>query len=252
MTLLRRFEWDSEEYSRAFSSLLRCSDERDALVPLLEAQVAEAPASGAAVDWGAGSGDLTRLLARRCPVTFAVEPSLAMRAVLRRRLPGVTLLEGDVRSAAPPAPVDYALLAHVLYHLPDEEWPTLVGRLLDHVRLGGRLSVVMKSGSSGCRDMLERFGARGFDLGARLAPLAAQRGDATVREVELEATIRSPRYEEVEQIARFMMCDRGAEEFASPPQEADFVDYVRENFWDAQRGLGGWSYRVAVWTFTRR
>lgn len=251
MTPFRRFEWGSGEYSRAFGCLLRCSDERAALVPLLEAQLAALPSASVAVDWGAGSGDLTGLLARRCPKTFAVEPSLPMRAILRERLPAVTLLEGGLRSAAPPTPVDFALLAHVLYHLPDEEWPLLVGRLLEHLRPGGRLCVVMKSGPSGCRDMLERFGARGFDLEERLASVAAGAQDATARAVELSATIRSSRYQEVEQLARFMMCDRGEQEFASPPTEEEFADYVRSHFWDDARGVGGWAYRVCVWTLTR-
>lgn len=251
MTPFLRFEWGSEEYSRAFGCLSRCSDERAALVPLLEQQLAELSSTSVAVDWGAGSGDLTRLLARRCPKTFAVEPSRAMRAILRGRLPSVTLLEGDLRTAAPPTAVDFALLAHVLYHLPDEEWHLLVERLLEHLQPRGRLCVVMKSGPSGCRDMLEHFGARGFDLQERLEPVTRGLQGASVRAVELPATIRSTRYEDVEWIARFMMCDRGEAEFASPPTEEDFACYVRSQFWDEVRGVGGWSYRVCVWTLTR-
>lgn len=251
MTAFRRFGWDSPEYSDAFGCLLRCSDERAHLVPVLERQLDGVSAAAAALDWGAGIGDLTRLLARRCPTTFAVEPSASMRAVLRRRLPGVALLEGDVRTATPPVPIDFALLAHVLYHLPDREWLALVARILGTVRLGGRLTVVMKSGPSGCRDMLEQFGAQGFDLERRLEPLAAAPLVASVRRATLTATIATASYAETEQIARFMMCDRLPGEFAAPPQEEAFVDYVRGRLWDEGRGRGGWRYQASIWTVER-
>ncbi|MGI9467398.1 MAG: class I SAM-dependent methyltransferase [Rubripirellula sp.] len=121
MPIFRRFEWDSKEYSDAFACLLRCSTERAVLLPLLTQQLQQLPIQSVAADWGAGTGDLTQLLVQPCSPIFAIEPSPAMRQILKKKLPDVQVLAGDLLTARPPVPIDYALLAHVLYHLPDED-----------------------------------------------------------------------------------------------------------------------------------
>jgi SAM-dependent methyltransferase len=50
--------------------------------------------AGVAVDVGAGTGRLTRELMARSRRTVAVEPSAGLRAILRRRLPGVLAVAG--------------------------------------------------------------------------------------------------------------------------------------------------------------
>lgn len=52
------------------------------------------PPRGTVVDIGAGTGKLTRVLARRYERVIAVEPLDGMRAVLERAVPGVAALKG--------------------------------------------------------------------------------------------------------------------------------------------------------------
>ena len=52
------------------------------------------------VDIAAGTGKLTRTLARLAGTLVAVEPDAALRAVLQRELPDVTALEGTAEDAA--------------------------------------------------------------------------------------------------------------------------------------------------------
>lgn len=251
MSTFRRFEWNSEEYSQAFACLLRCSSERSVITPFLTEQVKRLPVRSTAADWGAGTGDLTRILAQHCPQTFAVEPSPAMRQRLKHRLPHVEILSGTVLAAQPPAPLDYSLLAHVLYHLPDQQWPQILLRLLEFQSPTGQLVVILKGVNSGCNLMLERFGAPRFDLLGQITKHADEFSKFEFKVDRLPATITTHSYEETETLARFMMCDRGVDEFSTPPDEDAFINYVATELWDADINRGGWKYEVTVCTITK-
>ncbi len=251
MPRFRRFEWDSEEYSEAFACLLRCSSERSVLTPYLRQQIQQLPIGSAAVDWGAGTGDLTQLLVQNCSPTFAVEPSPAMRQTLKQKLPNSQILAGDLLTARPPVPIDYALLAHVLYHLPDEDWPQILHRLLDFQSPEGQLVIILKGSNSGCNRMLEQFGAQRFDLMRQMTMNANKFSGFDLKVDQLSATVHTNSYEETEKIARFMMCDRGVDEFPTPPEEADFINYVTTKLWTPALHRGGWDYEVTVCTITR-
>ena len=246
MRLFRRFEWDTAEYSEAFSCLLRCSSERSVLIPYLQTQTHQLRKPAVAADWGAGNGNLTHVLDQHCSPTFAIEPSPTMREILQQKLPRVRVLSGDIATACPPIPLDYALLAHVLYHLPDEQWPALVQRLLEFQAPGGQLVIIMKGKQSGCNLMLERFGAERFDLINQLAPLKKQLPHVDIQTEHLQATITTQNYQDTETIARFMMCDRRIDEFSTPPTESDFVNYVKTELWNASQTRGGWDYDLTV------
>ena len=252
MPEFRRFEWNSVEYSGAFESLLRCSSERSVLLPHLRQQLDQLSESSVAADWGAGTGDLTSLLAESCATTYAIEPSEPMQHILQENVPGVQLIEGDVTTACPPSPTDYALLAHVLYHLPDEEWSRIVNRLLTYLNPSGKLVIVMKGRESGCNAMLEYFGAPRFDIIKELTPSIEGMPGFQLEVQHLPATIATDNFADTEAIARFMMSDRNACEFTIPPQEPEFLQYVKANFWNPDRNRGGWDYDLAVMTIKRR
>lgn len=251
MPRFRRFEWDSEEYSDAFACLLRCSTERSVLTPYLTQQIQQLPLQSAAADWGAGTGDLTQLLVQNCSPIFAIEPSPAMRQILKQKIPNLKLLSGDLLTAHPPVPIDYALLAHVLYHLPDENWTQILRRLLDFQSPNGQLVVILKGGHSGCNQMLEHFGAQKFDLMRQITMHADRFSEFDLKVDQLLATIHTNSYEETEKLARFMMCDRSADEFSRPPDEAEFVNYVTTKLWDPALLRGGWDYEVTVCTLKK-
>jgi len=79
------------------------------------------PGCESAVDIGAGTGALTRVLVRSVPHVFAVEPDPRMAAVLGTRVEGVTVLSG--RAEAIPlgdGSVD-AVLGSSMWHWVDEQ-----------------------------------------------------------------------------------------------------------------------------------
>ena len=116
-----------------------------------------------AVDVGAGTGLLTRALARRVPHVVAVEPDDRMRAVLRARSPGVEVLAGRGEAIPlPDASADGVFISSA-WHWMD---PALaLAEITRVLRDGGRFGLIWTS-----RD--REVGWLG-DLGRRRGPGAA-------------------------------------------------------------------------------
>jgi len=96
-----------------------------------------------AVDLGAGTGKLTRALARRVPRVIAVEPDERMRAVLRSRSPGIEAVAG--RGEAIPladASADGVFISSAWHWMDPGQAVAEVTRVL---RDGGRLGLTWTS-----------------------------------------------------------------------------------------------------------
>ena len=87
MLPVKRFRWDSAEYAEAFATLMRCAGERVYERQILRELFSAYPAESHAVDWGAGSGDLTSLMLEHFHQVYAVELHPGMCAVLATRCP---------------------------------------------------------------------------------------------------------------------------------------------------------------------
>ena len=251
MHSVARFDWRSDAYRDAFLTLLRCSSERKDLVPYLEKWLPSQAPKAIGIDWGAGSGDLAKLLLKHCARTFVVEPSQSMRAELKAQCPAALLLDGDLSTAVPPEPIDFGFLSHVLYHTPDASWKSTVIRLAGFLNIGGCLLVTLKKSTSGCNDMLSHFGAPRFDLRSRLESIPQSNSDLTIRFDHLPVSISTDSYKDTETIARFMLCDRSEETFPELPSEKAFQSYVRDHFWDAAAGCGGWDCGLDICLVSR-
>ena len=98
---------------------------------------------GVAVDVAAGTGLLTRALARRVPQVVAVEPDVRMRAVLSARSPQVSVVEGrgEVIPLAE-ASADGVFVSSAWHWMDPERAVPEIGRVL---RDGGRFAVIWTS-----------------------------------------------------------------------------------------------------------
>lgn len=98
---------------------------------------------GVAVDLAAGTGLLTRALARKVGEVVAVEPDERMRAVLRAHSSGVRVLDGTAEAIPlPDASADGVFISSAWHWMdPDLAVPE-IGRVL---RDGGRLGVIWTS-----------------------------------------------------------------------------------------------------------
>jgi hypothetical protein len=179
MPPVRRFPWESTEYAQAFATLLRCADGRGAVRQLLRELVAAYPAHARAVDWGAGGGDLTRVLLEHFRCVYAVEPHPSMRTMLAARCPAAQLVDGTLMTAVLPTPVEVGLLSHVLYHVPDQQWGASILHAAHHLTDDGMLIVTLKDRETGCNQMLEHFGAPRYDLYGHVTGALQRQADFT-------------------------------------------------------------------------
>jgi hypothetical protein len=241
MPPVKRFHWDSEAYAQAFDTLVKCAGERVYERQLLRELCAAYPAESHVVDWGAGSGDLTDLLLERFQHVYAVEPHAGMRAALAARCPQAHILDGAIMSTVLPTEVEVGLISHVFYHVPDHKWGAYTMHAAHQLSENGLLIASLKSVESGCNQMLEHFGAPGYDLPRGLASAMRLHPEFTFSFVRVPGSITTATFAETLAIARFVLCDRDADAFSRPPTEAAFQAYVRDHFWDESQERGGWT-----------
>jgi hypothetical protein len=241
VTAMKRYRWDSTEYAEAFATLLRCYGSREHLYATVRDLLAPIPATASAIDWGAGTGDLTRILLERCRTVYAIEPSPLMRVALAANCPAAQVIDGTIMHTDLPGQASVAVLSHVLYHIPDHQWGAHVIRAASWLAPDGVLLVVLKDADSGCNRMLEHFGAPRFDLIAGLSQVLHQHKEFDFTFSHRSHALLTHTFEETLQIARFMMADRAEEAFSWRPTEQQFQEYVQHHFWDGARRTGGWS-----------
>jgi SAM-dependent methyltransferase len=127
------FDRVADEYERTRP------DYPDALLDLLPLD-----ADAAVLDLGAGTGKLTRVLARRYLDVTAVEPLPNMRATLERVVPGVTALAGSAeRIPLEDGAVDGVFAAQA-FHWFDK--PVALPEIARVLRPGGILAIVWNQG----------------------------------------------------------------------------------------------------------
>ncbi|MGB7291433.1 MAG: methyltransferase domain-containing protein [Thermodesulfobacteriota bacterium] len=251
MLLVKRFEWDTPEYADAFTTLLRCARGRIYVHRILRGLFSNYPADSHVIDWGAGEGDLTRLMLDRFQYVYAVEPHRGMRSVLAQRYPSAQVLEGTLISTIPPTKVAVGLISHVFYHVPDHKWGAYTIHAANQLAENGVLVVILKDPDSGCNQMLEYFGAPRFDIYDCLATVIQLHTEFDFSFTRVPASISTTSIDDTIKIARFMLCDRDADAFSQSPTEEEFQDYVRTHFWDKGKDAGGWHYEE-VFCFVRR
>ncbi|MGR8932932.1 MAG: class I SAM-dependent methyltransferase [Gammaproteobacteria bacterium] len=241
---VERFHWNSNAYARAFNTLLNCSKERAPLYAKLRSIFSGYTPRSTAIDWGAGSGDLTALLLQHFDKVYAVEPNPAMCEAIAARCPAATVFESSMIDLVPAERFDVGILSHVLYHIPDYKWGAYVMHAARFLNEQGVLIVTIKNSDSDCNAMLEHFGAGRFDLYDQLAATVRRYKGFDFTFSRVPGGIETRSFDETLAIARFMLCDRDADAFSTMPSEADFQAYVREHFWDESALSGGWEYDV--------
>jgi SAM-dependent methyltransferase len=241
MASMQRYQWDSTEYAEAFATLLRSYGSRAHLYSVLRDLMIPIPSDAVAIDWGAGTGDLTRVLLERAPTVYAVEPSPKQRDTLAANCPAAHIIDGTIISADPPGQASVAVLSHVLYHIPDHQWGANVIRAANFLGPEGVLLVVLKDSDSGCNRMLDHFGAPPFDLFTGLTRVLRRHKEFDFSFSHSPHALCTTSFEDTLQVARFMMADRAEDAFSWRPTEAQFQDYVRAHFWEEEKNVGCWS-----------
>ncbi|MFD8785365.1 class I SAM-dependent methyltransferase [Kitasatospora sp. NPDC059599] len=220
----------SADYRRAFELFLAGTDEK----PLTHARLSELvdalPRRRVLLDLGAGDGRTTAHLARSFDRTIAVEPSEAMREKLRTTCPDAIVLPDRLDRVRPPEPADLVHLSHVLYYVPEADWPATVDRALDWTAPGGTLLVVLQNPESPCMRMAAHFTGVRYDLSPLAADLRARRPRDAVALETLGLHYRTPHLAEAVDVAEFMVNVADLATLDPRPSRAALAAYVQDHF----------------------
>jgi 2-polyprenyl-3-methyl-5-hydroxy-6-metoxy-1,4-benzoquinol methylase len=91
------------------------------------------------LDYGCGTGSLTRLLAGRFAFVGAFDPSAESAKLAREQAPAATVYDDE--AAIPGERFDAAVLSGVLHHVPPAERARVVANVAQKLKPGGRLFV---------------------------------------------------------------------------------------------------------------
>ncbi|MGA5098869.1 class I SAM-dependent methyltransferase [Streptomyces lavendulocolor] len=154
----RELDPSHPRYGEIFRTYLAHTDEKKQQQRLLHHIVDALPQREIFVDVGAGTGLFTAGLAEKFDRTVAVEPDPELRRELRTACPDAEVLPVPIAAAEPSGPADLVLCSHVLYYVPEAEWPGHVARMLSWLRPGGELVLVLQHPENACMAMVRHFG----------------------------------------------------------------------------------------------
>ncbi|KAM3109646.1 class I SAM-dependent methyltransferase [Phormidesmis sp. 146-35] len=239
MPQMKLFSSDSPEYAAAFQTLLRSTNERIYIKQMLTQLISGFSQDAIAVDWGAGTGTLTRELLQQFSTVYAVEPHPELQNVLAQNCPAATVIPSGILEAHLPALVDVGIMSHLLYYLPDETWGETCLKAASLLTQQGILVVILKHFTAGENQMFEAFGAAQCDLSCVFNTFKRY-PKYEVNFVSTPGRFQTKTFEETLEIARLMLGDRPRDSYHHLPTETEFQAYVRQHFWDDTTQQGGW------------
>jgi hypothetical protein len=229
---------EEDAYRQALGRFLAGSDEKAVTHAYLDHVVAALPRRRVLLDVGPADGTTTRHLAPSFERTVCIEPSEPMRRALRRNCPDAVVLPDPVLEAEPGVTADLALLSHVLYYVPAEQWTATVLRIMEWVAPGGLLLVLLQNPDNPCMNMVRHFTGCRFDLG-ELARELAGAPPGLVGEVALDtlpARYTGSGLGETVEVAEFHLTLPPPLGDGTPPPRDSVEDYVRRHFLTPEGG----------------
>ncbi|MGG3019375.1 class I SAM-dependent methyltransferase [Geobacillus stearothermophilus] len=93
------------------------------------------------LEFGVGTGNLTKKLLERGKTVYGIEPSAPMRKKAAKKLGGrAVIMDGDfLQFPVPPEPVDTIASTYAFHHLTDEEKDEALGKYSQLLQTGGKI-----------------------------------------------------------------------------------------------------------------
>lgn len=97
-------------------------------------------AVGNVLEFGVGTGNLTEKLLQRGHSIIGIEPSPAMKAIAKRKLPQVLVMDGDfLEYPIPDIPIYTIVSTYAFHHLTDEEKEVAVEQFAEILEANGKV-----------------------------------------------------------------------------------------------------------------
>jgi len=161
---LKPYAHDKAEYARAFETFLTHTNQKTKTIAWLTDFARRLRSRNLFVDAGAGEGSTTAALGKFFDRTIAIEPNSALRVELERRCPDAEIVEQTIADAKLVSTADLVLCSHVLYYIPQTEWPDTLERLTSWLGVDGTAVVVLGNAEADSMALLREFLGRQFDL----------------------------------------------------------------------------------------
>ncbi|QDU61714.1 Trans-aconitate 2-methyltransferase [Planctomycetes bacterium Pan216] len=231
---------DSEDFARDYQALLRCV-KRPTTEQLYERVLDRYPKKSIVVDFGAGSGTLTKELVERYETVHAVETNAELREILIRDCPTANTIDATITSFDMEGEFDIGIMRHSLYFVPDHRWPGTVAAVASHLSEFGVLLVTLLHPEQPIFGVMEALGAPRIDAFQLISALRLF-PEFRVEQVATYETIESESFQDVCAVARYTLNHRGREDYGRPVDDYTFERFVEQFLWDARRKEASWPY----------
>jgi len=118
------------------------------------------------LEFGVGTGNLTKMLLERGKTVYGVEPSALMRKKAAEKLGGqAVIMDGDfLQFPLPPEPIDTITSTYAFHHLSDAEKDKAIAKYSQLLRAGGKIVFADTAfrDKAAFRQAVEAARARGF------------------------------------------------------------------------------------------
>ncbi|WP_163151941.1 class I SAM-dependent methyltransferase [Anoxybacillus sp. MB8] len=92
------------------------------------------------LEFGVGTGNLTKKLIEAKKTVYGIEPSAPMRELAKEKLPNVSIEDGDfLQFPLPNEPIDTIVSTYAFHHLTDTEKEEAIGKYSALLRKGGKI-----------------------------------------------------------------------------------------------------------------
>jgi hypothetical protein len=201
------YAYDQPEYARVFGTFLTYTDQKAKTIGWLIDLVNGLRSHGLFVDAGAGDGSMTAELAKLFDRTIAIEPNSALRAELARRCPEAEIVEAPIGKARIASPTDFVLCSHVLYYIPQNDWPDTLEQLTSWLGAYGTAVVLLGNSNADVIALPREFFGRNIDLAPAVQEFKARHDDFEILTHTLNCEVVVDDLESACTLTRFFLSD---------------------------------------------
>lgn len=124
---------------------LACSDEKKKLQIFFE-EYLQNKKFNSFLDVGAGSGEITAVVAKKAEEVTAVEMLEDLSRAIQQKIPHAKVFNGSIDEAPfSESTFDFVLCSHVLYYIPLNRWNEILAKIFSWAKPKGQVMIILNS-----------------------------------------------------------------------------------------------------------